>query len=107
MIALGQKIPPLEVAAFLIFIQAKPYIDMDFPHQHARAYNHTPHSPKTNLEKKLKPCLLHLFFKTLEKKSFLAYQAFRGLVSSECTQTSFVLVMVFFDSASHKKSDQA
>jgi hypothetical protein len=32
---LEAKIPPLEVAAFLIFIQAKPYIDMDFPHQHA------------------------------------------------------------------------
>ncbi len=38
---LGAKIPPLEVAAFLMFIQAKPYIDMDFPHQHASLWPHS------------------------------------------------------------------
>jgi hypothetical protein len=55
------------------------------------AYDHTLHSPKKNLEKKLKPRLLHLFFKTLEKKSLLAYQAFRGLVSCECTHKLLLL----------------
>jgi hypothetical protein len=67
------------------------------------AYDHTPHSPKRNLEKKLKPCLLQFLFLNLEKNHFLAYQAFRGLISYECTQTSFVLVMVFFDWAITQK----
>jgi hypothetical protein len=66
------------------------------------AYDHTPHSPKRNLEKKLKPGLLQKNL-NLEKNHFLAYQAFRGLISSECTQTSFVLVMVFFDCAITQK----
>jgi hypothetical protein len=34
------------------------------------AYDHTPHSPKRNLEKKLKPCLLQFLFFKPRKKSF-------------------------------------
>ncbi len=57
---LEAKIPPLEVAAFLIFIQAKPYIDMDFPPSAGQPMT-THHIVQKKFGKKIKTLLAVIF----------------------------------------------